>query len=105
MRPRSSGHAHNIYIEYLVGTGIPGLLIFMIFNFYILKVFWAASLNSPEGWEFIGIGSFYGFITFLFGGLTESHFNDWEIKYMIVCFLALGVVMSKCESGEQISKI
>lgn len=79
------GHAHNQYLHFLAGTGVLGLvfylLLFVYFIFLSAKIY-ITSMSSEV--KMIALGSFMGLLCFFVGGLTESNFQHAKLKYMLV---------------------
>ena len=85
------GHAHNNYIQVLVGVGVFGFLFYMwfciksyidVFKGYIIS----KQRGAYSGYLLGGIGAL---TSFYISGLTESNFFDGEVTHMYVFVLAV----------------
>lgn len=79
------GHAHNNYLEVLVGQGLFGLFIYLFFYIRILvaslKALRVSSISENYIANTFGFGALLGVIFFHLGGLTESTILDYEVVY------------------------
>lgn len=76
---------HNMYFQVLVQSGFPGMLLFLLFFFQAGRACFS-NLNDP-----IAQGTVLLLIGFLLSGLTESAFNDSEVKMTLFLLLGLSV--------------
>ncbi|MCB0392287.1 MAG: O-antigen ligase family protein [Bdellovibrionales bacterium] len=84
------GHAHNVYLQVLVGVGIFGFIFFVWFYgkayFYLYKSY--LQLTEPSFNKAILLGSLGALTSFYVSGLTEPNFFDGEVTHMFVFLLA-----------------
>jgi putative inorganic carbon (HCO3(-)) transporter len=86
------GHAHNTYLQFLSGTGILGLLCYMIFIIYFLVISHRLLRMIPERFEWhraLVLGAIGAQVFLHVGGLTEPSFKHAEVKHMFLFILAL----------------
>lgn len=78
------GHAHNIYLQILAGTGLFGFLAFsafMVTIFYII----ARHYKGSQGWiKTVLLAAIGAQVAMLVGGLTEANFVDGEVNHMVI---------------------
>lgn len=80
--PHFSGESHNMILEVASGTGLIGLLAFLVWMLGWLKQYFID--NNPHIKIFIPtLGAF------LFSGLFESQIGDGEIMYLIMVLYAI----------------
>ncbi|MFZ3231150.1 MAG: O-antigen ligase family protein [Pseudobdellovibrio sp.] len=100
------GNAHNQYLNFLAGTGVIGLLFYLIWIF--TNLYWAFVLSNnlkvSLQVQALGFGSFLAQVVFLVGGLTESNFEHSKIKTIITFFWAISfygyyLVQTKKQEG------
>jgi hypothetical protein len=99
-------HAHNQYIHFLAGTGILGLLCYLITIGIFLRMHLKAFrnyLNQQQNfWAGLALGVLGAEICFYIGGITESNFSIAKNRYLLIlvwCFGAWLYLKSK-ESGK-----
>lgn len=91
-RARSS--PHNNYFFFLASTGIPGFIIFIYLNYYLIKVFFESYLkidekdNSLDKNIFLGLTLFI--ISFLIMGLTETNITESQTRNFFWVIIGLG---------------
>lgn len=93
------GHAHNQFIHFLAGTGVFGLLVYLIFSFYFLfhalqnyLYFSQPGQNNSDSIVFkqgLSLGAIGALIHFHIGGLTEANFEHTKMRYSLAFILAL----------------
>jgi O-antigen ligase len=79
-------HAHNQYLNYLTGTGILGLLCYLIFIFSTMRLNFKILNTISYKDDFkrgLALGCIASQTFFIFGGLTESNFEHSKIKYIM----------------------
>jgi len=85
------GNAHNQYINFLSGTGVVGLLFYLIW--IGMNLYWAFNLSRNQQASLqeqaLGFGSFLGQIVLVIGGLTESNFEHSKLKTIFALFWAI----------------
>lgn len=93
-----ASHAHNVYLNFLSGTGIVGLLLYLGF---VLGTFWIGlknvkRLSRERGWLYYcalaGVGALS---IFIIGGLTEYNFGDSEIRYQFLTHLSFQLFIAR----------
>lgn len=85
-------HAHNNFLQTLVGTGIPGFIAFLVFCGYFVWLAYFLWIHLPkEAFWFrsIALGALAGQIFFHVGGLTECNFIDGEVNHNLIFIWAL----------------
>jgi O-antigen ligase len=87
-------HAHNLYLTVAAETGIVGLFMFMVFWAYLLMAIWRCTSSSPGGsfGNALALGTFFGLVNFLIGGLFEDNLGKW-MNISLISFLS-GLVFS-----------
>lgn len=87
-------HAHNQYLHFLSGTGVFGLLIYLLVLFLFLRLSFL-TLRVISYRDLFSRGLCLGLIgaqiACLFGGLTEANFEHSKFKYVLVLTWALVV--------------
>lgn len=76
-------HAHNVYLQWLAGTGIPGFALFLIICGWFLKTAWQIREKSKWGW-----GLLLAQVFWMIGALSENNFFDGEVNHFIVLLWA-----------------
>lgn len=94
-----NGHAHNNYLQFLAGTGITGLALFLAFSILmfvmahrLLKAtpnITNASSNSSDWSRVLAAAAMGGMVALHIGGLTECNFKDAEVNHQYMLILAL----------------
>ncbi|RYZ84439.1 MAG: O-antigen ligase domain-containing protein [Proteobacteria bacterium] len=87
-------HAHNQYLHLLAGTGILGLMAYLVFLctvfFFTLKAY--LRLPNEEVWlKGLALGSLGAQLCFNIGAFTESNFSIAKNRYMFLFVAAIGV--------------
>ncbi|MCC3144280.1 O-antigen ligase family protein [Halanaerobium sp. Z-7514] len=91
---RSRSSPHNNYFFFLASTGIPGFLIFVYLNYYLIKLFFTSYLELDEKENnlvkniFLGITLFV--ISFLIMGLTETNITESQTRNFFWVVVGLG---------------
>lgn len=82
------GHAHNQYLHFLSGTGIIGLLFYLIWFGFFLKINYQIYHRYRElkqrDKQYLFLGIFLAQLTFHFGAMTESNFSIAKNRMLIV---------------------
>jgi O-antigen ligase len=96
----SPTHPHNIFLEFLVETGLVGLFLFLIFNFfllnYIIKSFKVLNVNAYQGILYGAIfHTLFAIIPFLPSGSFFSTFNA------SLYWFNIGVALSYIKSSKK----
>lgn len=85
-----TSHAHNNLLNWLAGTGVPGLLFYVAICGFFLSRAWRLRETSVWGWSL--------FLAQLFvqlGGLTECNFIDGEVTHCIMLTWAITWVLDR----------
>ncbi|MBX7232672.1 MAG: O-antigen ligase family protein [Bdellovibrionales bacterium] len=86
------GHAHNVYLQFLAGTGILGLSCYLLFIFFFLKISYQLWQNIPNDHlrdrAYI-LGIIGAQIALHVGGLTQNNFSDGEVNHNFIFILSL----------------
>jgi len=96
----SPTHPHNVLLEFLVETGLVGLFLFLIFNFfllnYIIKSFKVLNVNAYQGILYGAIfHTLFAIIPFLPSGSFFSTFNA------SLYWFNIGVALSYIKSNKK----
>lgn len=91
-----NGHAHNNYLQFLAGTGITGLILFLAFSGLMFamahRLLKAPPGTRPPGssWSrVLAAAAMGGMVALHVGGLTECNFKDAEVNHQYMLILAL----------------
>lgn len=87
-------HAHNQYLHLLAGTGVVGLLIYLLVIGAFLRLSFKAYRAFPDKELFkkgLSLGTIGAQFCFILGGLTEANFEHAKFKYVLVMTWALVV--------------
>ncbi|MNL17551.1 O-Antigen ligase [compost metagenome] len=96
------GHAHNEYIHLLSGTGILGLICYLIFLGYAFRAAYLAYKNSRDSIsKGLGLGLMGAMTCFYVGSLTESNFSIGKNRHMILFLMAWAVFLWLKERNSQ----
>lgn len=74
-----TSHAHNVLIQWLAGTGVFGLALYLFLAFWFMRAAWCLRLRSPWGWSLLLAQVFWHL-----GSLSEANFFDGEVNHIIV---------------------
>ena len=77
-----SGHAHNIFIEILTGTGVVGAFVWAVWIFLLFRMLFLRMKNG-EGEPHLAMGLICGLIVFLLSGLTQVNFYDAKVQHQL----------------------
>jgi O-antigen ligase len=86
-----ASHAHNVYLNFLSGTGIVGLLLYLgfVFGTFWIGVQNVKKLSLEKGWlYYFSLAGVAALAIFIIGGLTEYNFGDSEIRYQFLTHLS-----------------
>ena len=95
------GHAHNNFLEVLVGQGIFGLFAYL---FFFSRLGWLSykginfkNETNMQGRAIypLGVGTFFAIVFFHIGGMTESTILDYEVLYALSLCIAWSLVFIK----------
>ncbi len=99
------GHAHNQYLQFMAGTGIMGLSIYLyvcIFFFsYALKLLFKTREMFAKG---LMLGCIGAMLCFYLAGLTESNFEHEKVRQLILLVWALVMVYIRKENNRTKAK-
>lgn len=88
------GHAHSNFFEMLGGTGILGLIAYLGWTFFSIRLGWLLSRQDAPGFssaQDIALGLTIGLVLLQLNGLTNVTF--WEGKVMQQQMLAVGMLL------------
>lgn len=87
-------HAHNNYLNFLSGTGLPGFLFFLLFiggSFYLT---WKnVTRYRDSDLYYVVVASLGAQIVLHVGGITEYNFGDAEVQYQYLAYVALNLAL------------
>jgi O-antigen ligase len=91
-----NGHAHNVYLQFLAGTGFLGLGCYLYFIGYFLLLalrLWR-KLPLDQSWaRALALGALGAQISLHVGGLTQNNFSDGEVTHNFIFILAILVAL------------
>lgn len=90
------GHAHNVYLQFLAGTGLLGLCCYLFFigYFILLALRLWRKLPLDQTWaRALALGALGAQISLHVGGLTQNNFSDGEVTHNFVFILAMLVAL------------
>ena len=90
-------HAHNTYLQFLVGTGVFGFISFLAFFVIVLRKNFAHLRQRKNSILWATLLSV--FLSFLVGCLFDCNMRDSEVCYMLISFLAILFFLSEDRSG------
>ncbi len=83
-------HAHNQYLHFLAGTGLLGLLCFIIFvGLNLWRAYKLVVLTKTSSLKGMTLGLLGSQICFLVAALTESNFERAKVRWTYLVFAAL----------------
>lgn len=91
-----NGHAHNVYLQFLAGTGLLGLCCYLFFigYFILLALRLWRKLPLDQSWaRALALGALGAQISLHVGGLTQNNFSDGEVTHNFVFVLAILVAL------------
>ncbi|MCB0366738.1 MAG: O-antigen ligase family protein [Bdellovibrionales bacterium] len=91
------GHAHNVYLQFLAGTGLLGLGCYLGFILYFLLLTYQLWRRIPpdEAWDrSLALGALGAQISLHVGGMTQNNFSDGEVTHNFIFILAIVVALS-----------
>lgn len=87
-------HAHNQYIHFLAGTGILGLLAYLVMIFLMYRihngVFVYFQKKQERFWAGLALGIIGAETCFYIAGFTESNFSIAKNRYLLILLWSLG---------------
>lgn len=92
------GHAHNVYLQFLAGTGLLGLCCYLFFigYFMLLALRLWRKLPLDQSWaRALALGALGAQISLHVGGLTQNNFSDGEVTHNFVFILAMLVALAQ----------
>jgi putative inorganic carbon (HCO3(-)) transporter len=103
-----TGHAHNTYLQFLAGTGLPGFLLFLGFS---LSGLWIAFKNfrlrrdDRDAWvPMILLAALGAQIAMQVGGLTETNFKNAETNHHFMLIVAVMLIVSRMPQSIAVSR-
>ncbi len=93
-------HAHNEYLHLAAGTGILGLIVYLvIWYFFLLQAWKIWKFESADLWDRgVAFGFLLGQGTFLIAGLTEANFEHSKVRFAVMLIWAYTVYLAKKHS-------
>lgn len=91
------GHAHNTYLQFLAGTGIVGLLLYLAFIgyfFYLSMKLWGKIPKTLRFERGLVLGAIGAQVFLHIGGLVECNFKDAEVNHPFMFILAMVAALS-----------
>lgn len=91
------GHAHNVTLELLSGTGLLGTFSFyvlLILTFFMTLALWSRTRPDQVWRRSLLLSSIGGQIAIHVGGLTENNFFDAEITHLASFLIAIPLAMA-----------
>jgi O-antigen ligase len=96
------GHAHNEYMHLLSGTGLLGLLCYLIFLGYAFRAAYLAFKHSRDNEsKGLALGLMGAMTCFYIGSLTEANFSIGKNRHMILFLMAWAVFLWLKERNAQ----
>jgi O-antigen ligase len=97
------GHAHNIYLELLAGTGLAGLLAWLA---WIGGVFAALlrAIRAPGTLSFAG-AAFAAWVVFLVNGATQVNFWEGKVLHQCMWMAGMGLLWATRSSNQSLDKL
>lgn len=90
-----AGHAHNLFLDMLAGTGIIGALAFLAWN--VLPLVWAIRLRKESG--FFAKGLVCAWLAFHLNGLTQVNFWEAKVTHQLVWMVAWTLLFLRFNRG------
>jgi O-antigen ligase len=81
-----SGHAHNNILDFLGGTGLIGLLAFLVWWFFIFK--WTLRPGVRVAGYNLSAGFFCALLVFQLNGLTQVNFWEAKVQHQLMWSIA-----------------
>lgn len=97
------GHAHNVYLQFLSGTGLLGLLCYLYIVGYFLLLSYRLWKETPEekSWEkALLLGALGAQLSLHIGALTQNNFSDTEVNHNFIFILAMVSAISASRRKE-----
>ena len=92
------GHAHNNVLQFLVGTGVPGALLFIALSLTLLWISFRAWKTWPADGDVwlrsLILASLTAQVFFHVGGLTEANFFDGEVRHNLILAWSAALALS-----------
>ncbi len=89
-----NGHLHNSYITIFAGTGIIGLILFILIWFYIFKIKIEDNYLNYIRYSFLFI--------FFFGGFSDNLYRQKEVMILFAIFISIIIVSSILKKEDEI---
>lgn len=90
------GHAHNIYLQFLSGTGIFGFACYMLFVLYFfwISIYLWRNIPKQNEWDrVLVLASICAQVFMQVSGLTEPSFKHAEVKHLYLFILSVVSVL------------
>jgi O-antigen ligase len=95
------GHAHNNFFEMLGGTGILGVIAFLLWSFYTFQLAWRVSTHAAKnGYAYysdFAWGLFIALILLHVNGLTNVTFWEGKVMHQQMLAIALLWMIERCQ--------
>jgi O-antigen ligase len=82
-------HAHNVFLNYGISMGLPGILALLILFASLLRAFWKLTVSGPSLQRAIGIAGF----VMVAGVVARNLTNDFFMRDMSLLFWSLTGLM------------
>lgn len=86
-----ASHAHNVYLNFLSGTGLPGFLLYLAFTLGVVHI-GLQNFRRLRGERsvlfYFALSALGAQAIFMLGGFTEYNFGDSEVRYQFLTHLA-----------------
>jgi O-antigen ligase len=89
-------HAHNNFLQWLAGAGLPGLVLFVSLSGWFLFTCWRHRSLTSIFW-----GLFLAQLFLHIGGLTEAGFFDGEVNHLLIFLWSLTLALNSLGKPER----
>lgn len=84
------GHAHNQYLHFMAGTGVLGLVAYLLLNgFFLISSWQVYRCNESPSVKALSLGLLMAQVSFALAALTESNFEHARVKYALIFIWAM----------------
>ena len=89
-------HAHNQYLHLAAGTGILGLMCYLVVWMFFLRLLWRLWKEALSQWDRgIVLGLAMAQLCFLISGLTEANFEHSKVRFMVMILWAYAIYLGQ----------